>query len=266
MEDIVFVDGNICFKSGNHLVKEVFAYVSDEWKKDAEYINGDLVITKEDELMPYMIYCASEDVSFENITFKEFVLGDSVLQRPDDVIKTFQEEIDNLKRLKDQKVNIDLTDVLNRQIYIGVVGTMELFLSDFLFCMVLGYRKYYNRFCESSSRTFSLKEISNKRWKIQDGVSKAILETNYHRLGEVAKIYKRALGLEFPSFEKLEKKILTRHNLVHRNGYPSKKSEYIKVDHKMIDELIVEVQMLVEHIIEKMKTEIDNWLPVPTKK
>ena len=105
MEDIVFVDGNIFFKSGNHLVKEVFSYVSDEWKKDAEYfIDGDLVITKEDELMPYMIYYASEDVSFENVTFKEFVLGDSVLQRPDDVIKTFQEEINNLKRLKDQNL------------------------------------------------------------------------------------------------------------------------------------------------------------------
>lgn len=267
MKDIVFVKGKIIYKSGVHLVKEEIAYATDEWERAAEQvINGDLIITEKNLLMPYTIYCASEDVIHENMTFEEFLLFDFVLQRPEDVLRIFKEEINYLKRLKEQNIISELMPVLNRQIYIGVVGTMELFLSDFLFCMVLGYRKYYNRFCESSSRTFSLKEISNKRWKIQDGVSKAILETNYHRLGEVAKIYKKALGLEFPSFEKLEKKILTRHNLVHRNGYPSKKSEYIKVDHKMIDELIVEVQMLVDHIIENMKTEIDNWLPVPAKK
>lgn len=143
---------------------------------------------------------------------------------------------------------------------------MELFLSDFLYCMVLGNKKYYKRFCENSSRTFSLKDISDKNWRVQDGVIKAIRETNYHRISEVARIYKKALNIEFPSSQRLQKQILTRHRLVHRNGFPSKESEYIKVDHEMIDELIVEVQRLLNHIVEKKKTAIENWLPVPAKK
>ena len=47
MKDIVFINGNIIFKSGDHLVKELVAFASDEWKKRAEnIIEGDLVIDR----------------------------------------------------------------------------------------------------------------------------------------------------------------------------------------------------------------------------
>ena len=84
------------------------------------------------------------------------------------------------------------------------------------------------------------------------------METNYHRIGEIKKIYRKILDIEFPSSEKLEKQILTRHSLVHRNGFPSKDSEYIKVDQNMIDELISEVQKLINHIVSIKKIEIEN--------
>ena len=262
MKDVVFVKGNIRFKSGNHMVKELCAYADDEWERVAEYvINEDLIITDKDVLKPYTIYFASEDIIFENITFEEFVLGDSVVQRPDNVIRIFKDEISYLQRLKDQKTDTELVPVLNRQIYIGVVGTMELFLSDFLYCMVLGNRKYYDRFCANSSWTISLREITTKGWKVQDEVGRAILETNYHRLVEIANIYKKVLGLEFPSTENLKRHILTRHNLIHRNGYPTKTSKYKKIDHNMIDDLIKEVQILVDYIVEKKKMTIKKWLP-----
>jgi hypothetical protein len=49
--------------------------------------------------------------------------------------------------------------------------------------------------------------------------------------------------------------------LVHRNGLPSNKSEYIKVDRNMINDLMTEVHTLINHIIEKRKFEIEKWLP-----
>ncbi|MHC1705200.1 MAG: hypothetical protein AB9846_14935 [Tenuifilaceae bacterium] len=259
MEDIVFVKGNIIFKSGDHQVKELVAYANDEWEKIAEEIKiGDLIVTHNDILMPYKVYCASAEIS----TYGNFISG---MQRPNEVVRIYKDEIINLQKLKSLEVNNDLLDVLNRQIYIGVVGTMELFLCDFLYSMVLGTREYYYKFCENCSRSFKLKEISTKQWKIQDGVIKTILETNYHKIDEIKMIYKKTLDIEFPSIEKLEKQILTRHRLVHRNGFPSSKPEYIKVNHKMIDELIIEVQTIVNHIIITKQDEIDNWFPDPTK-
>ena len=137
MKDIVFINGNIIFKSGDHLVKELVAFASDEWKKRAEnIIEGDLVITDTDILEPYKIYCASEGIS----SYGNFISG---MQGPNDVIRIYNEEINYLQVLRKEKINNDLIPVLNRQIFIGVVGTMELFLCDFLFSMVLGSRKYY---------------------------------------------------------------------------------------------------------------------------
>jgi hypothetical protein len=260
MKDIVFVKGNIIFKSGDHQVKDLIAFADRTWEYNAEkIIDGDLVITEKDDLMPYSIYCASGDIS----TYGNFICG---MQNPSDVIRIFNEEIENLQKLKRQEVSSELVLVLNRQLYIGVVGAMELFLCDFLYSMVLGNRKYYHRYCEISSRTFKLKEISNKKWRIQNAVIKSILETNYHRIDDIKKCYKKIIDVEFPSSEKLEKQILTRHSLVHRNGLPSKESEYIKVDNIMIEELISEVQILINHIVETKRTEIESWFPVMTDK
>lgn len=255
MKDIIFVKGDIIFKSGDHQVRDLVAFASNQLEKKAEkIINGDLIITDKNELMSYSIYCASGDIC----TYGNFIC---VMQRPSDVVRIFNEELENLQKLRRQEMSSELIEVLNRQVYIGVVGIMELFLCDFLYCMVLGYRKYYHRFCENSSRTFKLKEISTKKWRIQDGVIKSILETNYHRIEEIKKIYTKILNIEFSASEKLEKQILTRHRLVHRNGYPSKDSEYIKVDNNMIEELIAEVQTLISHIVKTKKTEIENWFP-----
>jgi len=258
MENIIFVKGNIIFKSGGHRVKELVAYATSTWEQKAEkIIDVDLIVTDENELMPYSIYCASGDIN----TYSYFISG---MQSPSNVIRIFNEEIENLQKLKRQEISSELVVVLNRQIYIGVIATMELFLCDFLYSMVLGNKKYYHRFCESSSRTFKLNEISNKKWRIQDAVHKTILETNYHRIDEIKKIYRKILVIEFPSSEKLEKQILTRHSLVHRNGFKSKEFEYeyIKVDHNMIEELISEVQTLINHIVRTRSFEIKNWFPV----
>lgn len=258
MEDIIFVKGNIIFNSGDHLVKELLAY-ADEYEKIAEQIiEGDLIVTEDDDLEPYKIFCSSQDI----IIYGNFI---SVMQRPDDVIRIYNDEINNLQKLREEKINSDLIPVLNRQIYIGVVGSMELFLCDFLFSMVLGSKDYYLRFCESSTKSFKLKEISTKSWRVLDGVIKAIIETNYHRIDDVKTIYKKILDLDFPPSEKLKNQILTRHGLVHRNGWPSKKSEYVQVTDKMIDELIFEVQKLIDYIIKMKEKEINEWFSKPIK-
>jgi hypothetical protein len=255
MKDIIFVQGNIKFKSGNHQVKEIIAFANEDWKKVAEKTyNKDQTITENDVLMPYMIYCASEDI----ITYGNFISG---MQTPKDVYRIYCKEIENLKKLKSQSINKELDKVLKRQIYIGVVGTMELFLCDFLYSMVLGYRKYYKRFCEKNSQEFKLKEISNKKWNIPNGISKIIIDTNYHKIRIVKSIYKNVLDIVFPNTKELDKLIKTRHNLVHRNGYPSKKSEYVEVGIEMIDELIYEVDILVKHIINSKEKDINNWIP-----
>lgn len=255
MKDIIFVNGNIIFKSGNHQVKEFICFATEKYENIAEeIINKDLTITKKDILDTYKIYCASKNI----ISYVDNV---SALQRPENVLKIYKDEINQLQKLRIQEINNELRKVLNRQIYIGVVGSMELFLCDFLYVMVLGTRKYYKKFCENSNEKYTLKQITNNSWNKQNAVIDIILTTNYHKIGIIKSIYKKILNLEFPSTKKLEKLIKTRHNLVHRNGFPSKDSNYTEVTDIMIDELINEVDLIIQSIIDNKQEEITNWFP-----
>lgn len=259
MKDIVFVKGNIIGKSGNHQAKELIAWAGDDWEKIADkIINGDLTLSTNDILKPYKIYCAAKEIT-------DFGNSLSGMLSPADVFRIFNEEINNLNRLKNIDLSSELVDVLKRQIYIGVVSTMELFLCDFFYSMVLGNKDYYNRFCENTSQIIKLKENSASEKEILNAVTKKILKTNYHRIESVNEIYKNILGIELPSYERFKKQIFTRHSLVHRNGFPTNKSKYIKVDNNMIDELISEVQAIVNYIIEEKESELENWFPDITK-
>ncbi len=64
MKDIVFVKGNIIGKSGNHQVKELIAWAGDDWKKIADkIIAGDLILSANNILKPYKIYCAAGEIT-----------------------------------------------------------------------------------------------------------------------------------------------------------------------------------------------------------
>lgn len=248
MKDIVFVKGNILFKSGDHLLKEMVAYATKEWEKIAEsIIQGDLIITDQDTLEPFKIYCASQDIA----TYGNFISG---MQSPKDVIRIYQDEINNLQKLRKEKITAELIPAFMRQIYIGVVGTMELFLCDFLLSMVLGHRKYFEKFIANNpSHSKNPNDIIN-----------TIIKINFHRIKNTKEIYQKNLDLSLPPTDKLQNLILTRHSLVHRNGFPTKNSEYIKVTDSMIDELITEVQKVVDHITDNRKAEINDWMPDPS--
>jgi len=245
MDNIIFVNGNIIFKSGDHQVKELISHASNKWKTIAkvEY-HVDFEITNKDILKPYCIYCASKEIT----TYGNNISG---LQSPKDVIQIYREEINNLQRIRAQNLESDLIDALNRQIYIGVIGTMELFLCDFLYCMVLGTKKHYKKYLEKSNQTYTLSQITNSQWKTQKAVTDIILGTNYHQIRIVKSIYENVLSIEFPKTDELEKLIKTRHNLVHRNGFPSKNSEYVKINENKLDKLFLVVNNLINFIIKK---------------
>lgn len=254
MEDIIFVKGNIIIESGRYKVKELVAFASDGWERIADVIKpDDFTISDRNTIMPYNILCASEDI----VVYNDLLTG---LQYPKEIKRIFNEEIDNLQRFRIKEIDEDLIDVRNRLVYTGVVGTMELFLCDFLLTMVLGYKENFNRFYEISSTNFKAKD-----GRIQDRIYEKIIKTNYHRIRDVQEIYQKVLNIEFPPIDKLEDLIITRHNLVHRIGYTGGTSEYRRVTPEMIDELIMEVKGLIDLITESKQMELENWIPDPSK-
>jgi len=256
MNNIIFVEGKVIVESGSHTFKNCIFYASKELKEQAHMkYNSDLIITENDKFEPYTVLCASEGIGCYGIE------SISIIRSPSSVIDIFKNEIEYLKKLQKIPIDHELIEVLNRQIYIGVVGSMELFLCDFFMSMVLGYRKFYNRFLEKNSVTINLNEAANKPINIVEKVVEVILNMNYHRVKDIEKIYKKTIGVSFENKENLTTLIKTRHKLVHRNGLNSGVVEYIKITPEMIENLIFEVEYLVNSILEKRKLEIEEWNP-----
>ncbi len=193
MKNIVFVDGNIIAKSGEHLAKELVAFAGNKWREIAEEsVDGDYILTKEEKkLSSFKIYCAAKDVVAYELNSLSAILS------PKDVLKLYRQEIQLLEKLMEQPVSSDLRAILNRQIFIGVIGTMELFLEKFMYSMVMGTEKYFNKYCDFSSKKIALKEVVNKNWSLQDTVIKSFKEIIYHRIDFVSKMYKNVLGVNF---------------------------------------------------------------------
>lgn len=257
MSDIVFVEGKITIESGNHTFKNCIFYASKELKELAHVkYNSDLIITENDKFEPYTVLCASEGIVFYGLE------SISILRAPSSVINIFKNEIEYLKRLEKIPIDPELIEVLNRQIYIGVVGSMELFLCDFFMSMVLGYKKFYKRFLEKNSVIINLHEAANNPINIIEKVVDVILNMNYHRIKDIEKIYNKTIGVSFENKENLTSLIKTRHKLVHRNGLNRDVVEYIKITPEMIENLILEVEYLVNSILAKRKFEIEEWNPL----
>lgn len=171
-------------------------------------------------------------------------------------IKKYNAEIANLEILTSLKTpNEGLKAVLNRQMFIGIIGAMETFLADVFINLTFDNDKYFRNFIkthpELSKRKFELKEIFEQSEKLKETAKKVMLDTIYHNLPKVREMYRDTFEIDFPKIQDAYKYVLKRHDLVHRNG-KTKKGEIIVTDKKVIKELIKTLNEFVYAISEKL--------------
>lgn len=146
------------------------------------------------------------------------------------VVKTeyfqnFNDGIKNIHRLlklepPHQKQKI----ILYRLLYANVVTLMETFLSDAITTNVLSDQALTRRLVETTPKftknTLPISSIYSYFEKLEREVGDYLQnEVVYHQVWIVAKIYENVLGVHFPEdLGDLPKIIMTRHDIVHRNG------------------------------------------------
>lgn len=172
-------------------------------------------------------------------------------------VKNYKDEIKNLENLASMKISDKgLKGVLNRQIFIGIIGTMETFLADVFINLTFDNEKYFRNFIETHpnfhKQKFELREIYDKNEKLKEIAKKVMLETIYHHLPAVSEMYKNTFKIEFPKINEVHKYVLQRHDLVHRNG-KTKDGKIVITDEKSIDELIKTINTLVFELARKLK-------------
>ncbi len=167
-------------------------------------------------------------------------------------ILSFITELENLKKLNNETIgDTELQNTLKRQLYSGAITCLEDFLSQTLIKAVLSNEKFFKNFVRTfpgiNARKFSLSEIFEKQQGLKDIVKKELLDIMYHNLPKVKPIYKNTLGIEFPDIADLIKIVLTRHDMVHRNG-KSKDGAIIEINKDIVDDVINKVEAFAKDI------------------
>jgi len=174
-------------------------------------------------------------------------------------LQKFKNEIYNLQILSSLKIPDEiLKGILNRQIFISVIGTMETFLSDAFINLTFSNDEYFRNFIEThpefKKRKFELREIFSENEKLKETAKKVMLDTIYHNLSPVSEMFKDTFKIEFPSIKDVYEYVLKRHDLVHRNG-KTKDGEDVATDDKAIEELITKVTDFIIDIANKLNLE-----------
>jgi len=172
-------------------------------------------------------------------------------------IAKFENEISNLRALLtiDTK-NIETNNTLKRHIFIGVISTLETFLSEVFIKHTLDSEIYLKRFIKThpafKTQKFKLEDIYEKFEKVEDIAKKVMLETIYHNMPVVNKMYSETFEINFPKIDEIQKFVMQRHDLVHRNGQ-TKKGEEVKVNEGTILNLIENATHFMTSITTELK-------------
>lgn len=195
-------------------------------------------------LMPYEL---DDDYYYE----EEF---DAIIKQEDHHAK-FNNEIRNLKSLLTITLDKDLENILNRQIFISVISTMETFLFEVFITTTLDNKDYLKNFISShpsfKQSKFELRDIFQEYERIEETAKKIMLDTIYHNLPSVSNMYKETFGISFPSINEVYKYVMLRHDLVHRNGM-DKDGKPVPISDKDILEMMEKVSTFIFDIAKSM--------------
>lgn len=180
---------------------------------------------------------------------------DAIIADKNSLLK-FQEEVEGLNRLNELELkDKSLEVILKRQIFIGVIGTFETFLSDTFITLTMDNDKYFRNFVETypefEQRKFELRYLFIEQNRIKETAKKVMLDIIYHNLPKVSNMYAATFKIDFPKIEPLTKCISIRHDLVHRNGR-TKEGKDVVIEKATITELIGIVNSFVMEVAAKL--------------
>lgn len=255
MENIVLVKGNIIGKSGCHVVKEMICPLVIDENDVVEVYDGDLILDNTYRSKSYCVYAATVGI----VTMGKAIL--QVLNRPNSVYLMYQKEMEKCRDFLQISMPQHLQSDYYRHLYINIIGVLEFFLTELLESLVLGDKNNYSEFINKSNFKIPLSKLEESAFDMQNTIHKAIHDINAHDLKKIGSIFNNVFGVVFPDYSLLGKKIKTRHDLIHRNGYgvASKTITYVEVTNDMILSLMDTCNSFTNQLMSNLQDKINKW-------
>jgi hypothetical protein len=164
----------------------------------------------------------------------------------------FNNAITDIKKLLDTSIDSTVENCFYRLLYANIITALETYLSDAFINTVLSNPSLVRRLVESTLEFKKEKITVADVYKTIEGIEvkarKYLADFLWHNLAAVRGMYKDTLNINFPNnMGAVYQAILTRHDIVHRNG-KDKSGEEKVICRQDVTNLIAEIDALVQRV------------------
>jgi hypothetical protein len=164
----------------------------------------------------------------------------------------FNNAITDITKLLDTSIDSTVENCFYRLLYANVITALETYLSDAFINTVLPNPSLVRQLVESIPEFKKEKTAVSDIYKTIEGIKvkarEYLVKFLWHKLFAVKGMYKDTLNINFPdNMGAVYQAILTRHDIVHRNG-KNKLGEEVVICRQDIMNLIAEIDALVQHV------------------
>lgn len=159
----------------------------------------------------------------------------------------------DIEKLLHTDVKDNVSGCFHRLLFVNVISAMETYLSDTFINAVVRNRTLMRRFIETTPEfqreKIPLSGIYSAMDEIEQRAKKHLLdEVVWHTIQRIQRMYQETLGIEFSKDTgAIFRAIVTRHDIVHRNG-KTKSGVTIPITHQDVIDLISVVQEFIHDV------------------
>jgi gas vesicle protein len=187
-------------------------------------------------------------------------------------LQTFSSSISNVTALLAVEVPPAQQRHFRGMLYVSVIMAMEAYLLDNFLSCLNSDKAAFRKYIETTEYFRKQKIPLNTIFKESEGIDKRgrayLTKMLWHRLSEVARLYRNTLGVQFPDdMKELIDAVQIRHDFVHRNGRTpdgkeiSLTSEQVTEVVKLVRNLIEGIEAQQKELSEKAKANNDDAQP-----
>lgn len=156
--------------------------------------------------------------------------------------ESFHQAIESIRGLLAVQLPPGVYIAFRRLLFVNVIFALETYLSESFIAAVATDESLFRRYVETApefkQEKFTLSEVFKAQEVLEEKVKSTLVNMVWHKLSNVREMYKDALDIQFPKdIGELQRAILTRHDIVHRNG-KTKDGEDVIISDSMIQGII----------------------------
>lgn len=161
-----------------------------------------------------------------------------------DPYRAFSDKLGEFDELRAIKPGARLQSPMRQLLYSSLIAALEAYLAETLSYWVAEDKSVFRKIVEHSNdfreRKLSVSQIFERMDTLKDEVEKHLQTIVWHRLDVVGPLIGASLGIRIPEIGPLMKRIVVRHDIVHRGG-KTKDGIVVNVTDADLDALRAEV-------------------------